>query len=129
MRFEDTATLKTSGRRTERSRAQGSTYEVLKNAILSGELAPGEQLVETSLAKLCKVSRTPIREALRRLEQDGLVYRSDRGLAVRTRSPEEILDIYEVRMMLEATVGRIAAERRTEHDVSMLRHLLVQGEA
>lgn len=101
--------------------SQVSPYEMLKQAILSGELPPGQPLVETSLAAWCEVSRTPVREALQRLEQDGLVERNAHGLAVRARSPEEILDLYDTRMVLEASVGRFAAERRSEHDVRMLR--------
>lgn len=106
--------------------ASGRTapYEMVKQAILRGELEPGQPLVETALAEWCQVSRTPIREALTRLVQDGLAERSDRGLIVRRRSPEEILDIYETRIVLEATVGRVAAERRTEHDVRTLRRLV-----
>jgi len=100
---------------------------MLQRAILSGELVPGQPLVETSLAEWCGVSRTPVREALSRLEQDGLVRRSEGGLVVRVRSPEEILDIYEVRMVLEATAGRVAAERRTDHDIRLLRHILERG--
>lgn len=103
-------------------------YEMLKQAILSGELAPCQPLVETTLASWCGVSRTPIREALRRLEQDGLVDRSIHGLAVRERSPEEILDLYDTRIVLEATVGRVAAERRTDHDVRLLRWSLQHGD-
>ena len=102
-------------------------YEMLKQAILTGELKAGEPLVETSLAAWCQVSRTPIREALRRLEQDGLIQRSDRGLVIRERSPQEILDIYETRIALEATAGRMAAERRTDHDVLLLRRLIERG--
>jgi DNA-binding GntR family transcriptional regulator len=104
-----------------------SPYEMLRNAILSGELPGGQSLVETSLAEWCGVSRTPIREALRRLEQDGLVHHSEGGLVVRVRSPEEILDIYETRIALEATAGRVAAERRTDHDVRLLRYVLDRG--
>jgi DNA-binding GntR family transcriptional regulator len=100
---------------------QVSAYEMLKQAILSGELAPGQTLVETSVAAWCGVSRTPVREALQRLEQDGLVERNAHGLAVRARSPEEILDLYDTRLILEASAGRFAAERRTDHDVRMLR--------
>jgi len=96
-------------------------YDMLKSAILLGELAPGTPLVEASLAEWCQVSRTPIREALTRLEQDGLVHHSEGGLVVRVRSPQEILDIYETRVVLEATAGRVAAERRTDHDVRLLR--------
>lgn len=103
-------------------------YEMLKQAILSGELKAGQPLVEASLAAWCQVSRTPIREALRRLEQDGLIERSDRGLVIRERSPQEILDIYETRITLEATAGRMAAERRTDHDVRLLRRLHERGE-
>jgi DNA-binding GntR family transcriptional regulator len=99
-------------------------YEMLKKAILSGQLAAGQPLVEMSLAEWCEVSRTPIREALGRLEQDGLVGRTDRGLVVRERSPQEIMDIYGTRLMLEANVGRFAAERRTDFDVRLLRRLL-----
>ena len=101
---------------------------MLKRAILRGELEPGQPLVETALAAWCQVSRTPIREALTRLEQDGLVNRSDRGLLVRQRSPEEILDVYATRLVLEATVGRVAAERRTAHDIRTLRRLLALGD-
>lgn len=95
-------------------------YEMLKRAILSGEIPPGQPLAEVALAQWCGVSRTPIREALLRLEQDGLTDRTDHGLAVRARSPEEILDIYYTRMALEATAGRVAAERRTDHDLLQL---------
>lgn len=95
-------------------------YESLKQAILRSELKPGQPLVETALATWLEVSRTPVREALNRLEQDGLVERGDRGLIVRHRSPEEILDIYEARIALEGTVGRTAADRRTEYDLRLL---------
>jgi DNA-binding GntR family transcriptional regulator len=102
---------------------QPTPYERLKQAIVTGELAPGQQLVETVLAQWCQVSRTPVREALTRLEQDGLVLRTDRGLVVRERSPEEILDIYETRIVLEATAARVAATRRSAIDVITLRRI------
>jgi DNA-binding GntR family transcriptional regulator len=101
-------------------------YQRLKDAIRSGELRPGQQLVESVLAEWCEVSRTPIREALSKLQHDGLVERSERGLVVRERSPEEILDIYETRIALEGTAARLAAERRTSHDLILLRRALVR---
>jgi DNA-binding GntR family transcriptional regulator len=101
-----------------------TAYEVLKQAILNGELRSGDPLVETSLANWLSVSRTPIREALNRLEQDGLAQRGRRGLFVRERSPEELLDIYDTRCVLEAMASEVAAERRTEHDLRVLDHLL-----
>ena len=101
-------------------------YQRLKDAIRSGELQPGQQLVESALAEWCEVSRTPIREALSKLQHDGLVERSERGLMVRERSPEEILDIYETRIALEGTAARLAAERRTSHDLMLLRRALTR---
>lgn len=94
-----------------------SVYEQLHEAIVNGELPAGTQLVELALAAQFQVSRTPIREALRRLEQDGLVERGNRGMQVRGRSPEEILEIYEVRITLEASAARAAAERHTPLDL------------
>jgi DNA-binding GntR family transcriptional regulator len=91
-------------------------YERIRDAILTGTFPPGSQLVEVVIAEICGVSRTPAREALTRLEQDGLVERGPRGLIVRERSPEQILDIYETRVVLEATAAKVAAERYTELD-------------
>ena len=101
-----------------------SAYDRIKEAILSGELEPGRPLVEAQLAAWCGVSRTPVREALTRLEQDRLVARGDRGLVVRQSSPEEILDLYDTRIVLEAAAARFAAERRTEHDLRLMRNAL-----
>jgi DNA-binding GntR family transcriptional regulator len=107
-------------RRSPTSR-RGAPYDRLKQAIMAGELLPGEPLVELSLAAWCQVSRTPIREALTRLEQDGLVHRTDRGLIVRESSPEEILDLYDTRIVLESRAAAVAAERRTSIDLISMR--------
>lgn len=113
-----------SGRRVyPAAERKASPYERLTQAIMTGELSPGQPLVETTLAEWCQVSRTPIREALTRLEQDGLVVRGERGLMVRERSPEEILDIYETRIVLEAMAARVAATRRSYLDVMALRRI------
>jgi DNA-binding GntR family transcriptional regulator len=92
-------------------------YERLREEIVSGRLESGAPLVEAAVAAQYGTSRTPVREALRRLEQDGLVERGDRGLRVRMRGPEEILEIYEVRILLEAAAARDAAERGTPLDL------------
>lgn len=99
-------------------------YERIRDAIIEGAFEPGEPLVELTIARWCGVSRTPVREALRRLEQDGLVRRGERGLVVRDRSPEEILDIYEARIVLEARAARTAARRRSDFDLIRLEKLL-----
>lgn len=96
-------------------------YELLRREIVTGQHQPGAPLIELVLAERYGTSRTPVREALRRLEQDGLVERGDRGMRVRSRSPEEILEIYEARIALEATAAAGAAERRTEFDLIRIR--------
>jgi len=97
-----------------------STYERLRELIFSNELEAGEALTEATLASKLGVSRTPVREGLTRLEQDGLVERFARGVRVKERSPEEILEIYEVRITLEEAAARGAASRRSELDLSRL---------
>lgn len=97
-----------------------SPYEKIKDAIRYGVFAPGAALVESTLAQWCGVSRTPIREALSRLEQDGLASKTDRGMVVRERTPEEILDIYETRIALEGLAARLAAQRHTQMDAMRL---------
>jgi DNA-binding GntR family transcriptional regulator len=97
-----------------------SAYSALRRDIVSGQMKPGEKLVELTLADRYGVSRTPIREALRRLEQDGLVQRAGRRLRVRQHRPDEILDIYDVRIVLEEAAARAAASRRTSLEVSLL---------
>jgi DNA-binding GntR family transcriptional regulator len=98
--------------------------------VLEGELRPGEILVESTLSKRFGVSRTPIREALRMLEQDGVLERVNRGIRVRQTSPEEVLEIYGVRTILEAAAARDAAVRRTDYDLAILDRILrTMGEA
>lgn len=97
--------------------ALSEVYDELRGDIVAGTFETGAQLVELALAEKYGTSRTPVREALRRLEQDGLVERGDRGMRVRTRSPEEILEIYEVRISLEATAAAAAAQRHSDFDL------------
>jgi DNA-binding GntR family transcriptional regulator len=109
--------MRSSGDEARRGdRSRGSLYEELRDRIASGQLAPGDHLVETVLAKDHGVSRTPIREALRRLEQDGLVEQFERGLRVRLQDLDEVLEVYGVRILLEGAVASSAAERHREAD-------------
>jgi DNA-binding GntR family transcriptional regulator len=79
-------------------------------------------MVELDLAAWAGVSRTPVREAFRRLEQDGMITRGERGgLMVRVASPATILDLYETRITLESMAAAVAAERRTPFDLSAMR--------
>ncbi|MBV8714382.1 MAG: GntR family transcriptional regulator [Chloroflexi bacterium] len=100
-------------------------YAVLKQAILDGRLPPGASLREEELGRSHSVSRTPVREALSRLESEGLAARHPRsGLVVSAPTLDEIIDAYVVREALEGLAARLAAERRTELDLTRLQILL-----
>jgi DNA-binding GntR family transcriptional regulator len=84
----------------------------LRDRILHGEVAPGDRLNEVEIAGELGVSRGPIREALQRLASDGLVeLQAHRGAFVRRLGPAEVRDLFEVRMALETTAARLAAQR------------------
>ncbi|MBQ2461357.1 MAG: GntR family transcriptional regulator, partial [Clostridia bacterium] len=77
-------------------------YEVLRHAIITGEIPAGERIVETEYASRLHISRTPLREALRRLERDGLVeYEMRRGVMVRAFTLEDVEEIYTIRNAME----------------------------
>jgi DNA-binding GntR family transcriptional regulator len=97
-------------------------YDDLHSRIIRGALPPGTPLVENTLANDYGVSRSPVREALTRLTYEGLVERHDRGQRVRVLRPEDVLDLYEVRIGLEATAARAAARRRSYLDLARLRN-------
>jgi DNA-binding GntR family transcriptional regulator len=102
-------------------------YLRLKQAIADGQITAGERLREIDLAARYGVSRTPVREALKKLHAEGLV--SDvpgRGLAVTKPTPDEIMDAYLVREVLEGLAARLAAERAIETDRMRLAVVLRQ---
>lgn len=104
--------------------APDRAYQVIKHALLSGELGPGDLLPEEKLAALTGVSRTPVREALRRLSAEGLVdVRPNRGARVPSWSDEELDAIFELRLRLEGYAARSAAERVGEGTVAVLEEL------
>src|SRR5690606_6185809 len=104
--------------------AKRTPYDKIRDAIVSGELAGGTPLTESSLAAWGGVSRTPIRAAQLRLSHAGLAQRTGRGPVGRSRGPEALLDTYEVRLAVEATAARRAALRRTDHDTRAMRQAL-----
>lgn len=105
---------------SDTKRSEGSLYEDLRAKIVAGVIVPGTPLVEGSLAAEYCVSRSPVREALSRLSFEGLVERHERALRVRVLKPEDVLEIYEVRIALEAAAARAAAMRRTDLDLARL---------
>lgn len=104
------------------SRASDRAYTAIRNMILSGELPAGIQLGEEALAEKCGVSRTPVRDALRRLEGDMLVARSDtQRTFVAEWSLDDVRDAFDLRAMLEGFAARRAAERMTLDSLAVLR--------
>ncbi|HVC71214.1 MAG TPA: GntR family transcriptional regulator [Acidimicrobiales bacterium] len=92
-------------------------YDRIRRSIVEGSYPAGSRLVEQALSAELALSRTPIREALRRLEVEGLVlYRRNRGAVVRATTPEEVADLYELRARLEGYAAELAAVRSTADD-------------
>jgi DNA-binding GntR family transcriptional regulator len=97
----------------------------LRDAIADGRLRPGDRLVEQKLASQLKVSRSPVREAIRRLELEGLVVgQPHRGVSVASLSADDIRDLYQVRASLEALAGRLATSRLAEADQRRLAEIV-----
>ncbi|MBE6538816.1 MAG: GntR family transcriptional regulator [Ruminococcaceae bacterium] len=108
------------------SRESGSlesrVYEALEDAILAGEFKAGTPLTELGVSEKLGVSRTPVRAALHRLDEEGLVELSpNRGAVVVGVTGDDLVDIYRIRMRLEGLASAMAAEKMTEEDKKALR--------
>ncbi len=100
----------------------GRVFNQIRNDILNGIYEPGESLIETKLSEELGVSRTPIREALRQLELEGLVQSvPNKGVTVRGVSAQDIQDIYTIRMLIEGLAARWAAEKIAPHELEELK--------
>ena len=105
-------------------------YEVLKKAIISGEIPAGERIVETDYAERLHISRTPLREALRKLERDGLVeYVLRRGVIVKAFTLKDVDEIYTIRNALEMLTLPAIVENATDEDIASLRQKLREMDA
>ncbi len=101
-----------------------ATYQALIKAIRAGDYGPGDRLRETEIADRLSLSRTPIREALRRLEADGIVeHRARIGAVVRALSHTEVVELYEMRVVLERTAAEMAAKHAAAAEVDALEAL------
>ncbi len=104
---------------------QERTYKALRSALLDGKFPVGERIFEAEVAQQLGVSRVPVREAVRRLQQDGLLeVRPRSGIYVASVSPEEADDVYRIRAALEGAAASLAAERITASELTALRRLL-----
>ena len=95
-------------------------YSLILHAIDSGDYRPGDRLVESELAERFGVSRTPVREALQRLETQAMVTRDGRSLIVATLDHNQLAELYTVRAELEALAARLAARHATPEEVRVL---------
>ena len=100
-------------------------YETLKHAIITGDLPAGSRIVETDYADRMHISRTPLREALRKLERDGLVeYMLRRGVIVRAFTIADVEEIYTIRNCLEMLTLPAIIQNATAEDIARLRGIL-----
>jgi len=100
--------------------------DAIRNAIMNGSLQPRERLMEIQLAEELGVSRTPIREALRKLELEGFIVMVPRkGAYVADLTFKDIADVFEIRAALEGLAAGLAAERITEEELESMERLLV----
>jgi DNA-binding GntR family transcriptional regulator len=102
-------------------------FNTIREAIIVGELKPGERLMEVQLAEKMGVSRTPVREAIRKLELEGLVEMLPRkGAHVADLSVKDIMNVLEVRSTLDGLASTLSAERITDEELKELRHVQQQ---
>lgn len=117
-------------RTSERDYLFTMVYHLLRQAVITGELEPGERLVERNLAKQLGVSRTPVREAIRKLELEGLVkHIPNKGVFVAMISPKDVWDIYNIRSVLEGLACRLAAINITLEEIEQMEQIVQSMEA
>jgi len=106
-----------------------STYHNLKSDVLAGRFNPGERLTEEHLAKTLGVSRTPVREALHKLESEGLVKPLEsRGFYVALDSREELEDLFDIRAALEGYAIRLICEKISGETIRQLNEFILKAE-
>lgn len=104
-------------------------YDLLLEAIDIGQFKPGDRLVESDLADRFGVSRTPVREALQRLETQGLLARDGRSLIVASLDHNQLAELYVVRAELEGLAAGLAARHATPEEVRVLRDMVDEDRA
>jgi DNA-binding GntR family transcriptional regulator len=102
-------------------------YTGVKNAIISGDFQPGKRLIEERLAADMVTSRTPVREAIQKLEKEGLIFRLPRGgFAVKAVTEAEVEEVLGLRSVLEGYAGYLATSRITEPEMKQLENIIAQ---
>lgn len=108
---------------------QKDAYTLILEAIEAGVYKPGDRLVESELAERLGVSRTPVREALQRLETQSMLSRDGRSLIVASLDHNQLAELYVVRTELEGLAARLAARHATEEEVRVLRGMVEEDRA
>ncbi|MGL5008328.1 MAG: GntR family transcriptional regulator [Paracoccaceae bacterium] len=103
---------------------QKDAYTLILEAIDAGFFKPGDRLVESELADRFGVSRTPVREALQRLETQGMLTRDGRSLIVASLDHNQLAELYAVRTELEGLAARLAARAATDEEIRVLRGMV-----
>ncbi len=111
------------------SNAPKDAYSLILDAIDMGVFKPGDRLVESDLADRFGVSRTPIREALQRLETQSLLERDGRSLIVASLDHNQMAELYVVRRELEGLAAQLAARHATDEEVRVLRDMVAADDA
>lgn len=116
------------GRFVKKKLYHQQVYDLLKSDILGGKLRPGDKLNENTISQEFGVSRSPIREAIRMLEQDELVVMGVTGAIVNPMSTQSLKELYECRVIMEPYAIRIALPYYTEKDIKILKGLEEKSE-
>lgn len=101
-----------------------AVFERLESDILTGKYKKGEVLTETELSNALNVSRTPVREAIRRLEQENLLKETPKGHVVIGVSPQDIVDIYDIRLQIEGVATKLCAEKISKDKLEEMREVI-----
>ena len=108
---------------------QKDAYSLILEAIEAGQYRPGDRLVESELAERLGVSRTPIREALQRLETQAMLTRDGRSLIVASLDHNQLAELYSVRCELEGLAARLAARHATPEELRVLQSMVAEDRA
>ena len=114
---------------TRNKQPQAAAYNLILEAIDVGVYKPGDRLVENDLADRFGVSRTPIREALQRLETQSLLERDGRSLIVASLDHNQMAELYVVRRELEGLAARLAARHAGDEEIAVLREMVAEDDA
>jgi len=122
------AALRNRGDQLYASRSEAA-YDLLRSSIMEGLLQPGQRLREIDVSDWLEMSRTPVREAFRRLERDGLItFAPHKGMTVTVLDHGAVMELYRMREVLEGTAASLAAQHATDAEIASLEDMIAQQE-